>query len=70
MKMELSEKGGGQKTPSTLKFVGKIGLFNYINIKNKQKYQLVGTVIKSNSKKVGGGKIGTPNTKIHGLSLN
>jgi hypothetical protein len=37
MKMELSEMergAGGQKNPSTLKFGGKIGLFNYINIQN------------------------------------
>ena len=28
--------GGGQKNPSTLKFAGKIGLFNYINIQNNK----------------------------------
>jgi hypothetical protein len=37
MKMELSEmERGGQKNPSTLKFAGKIGLFNYINIQNNK----------------------------------
>jgi len=53
-------------TSSTLKFAGKIGL----NIKNnKMPTRPVGTVIKSNSKIVGGDKMDTPNTQIQDRSL-